>query len=537
VQTDHVRERNGSHHLLHAPPRKSASKHRENRTSPRPLCKGSLSAPRRAASPSTIAAFVGVADRAPPGAAFNPWTILLARLLPLAADERDARRLLSGIARAMRDFGRRRGETIAMTWSLEHDRLRGLHAHGSIIAPASMAAEARKFFRAAVARRAGLQALPPRALSIHTPRGATGIGCARGWAMYSAKTLPEPGQTVHGVRGRRALGRPVQGRRISMPRFPAPQPAAVNVELWSRQVDIRDTAPAPTTSGTAAHHGDPPMPTSTKAKKKHLLKDFLCDEVSLCRVPRNKLSRVLIAKGEEGASEMPIATVDEDRRYIAGWASVISVDGEPVVDGENDVIDVDTLVEAAQAFMQHHRGGKRAHRGAADQIAYCESIVFTPEIQAALGISLPFVGWWIGGIVQDDDLWADVKAGEFRGFSVGGKAVRLLIEDEEEETVQKSSPGARLFDECLRYTPAPSREDIAKAFDKAHRKPSPSRLPTSPRAAIRKSDAVPPSVQHAERAILQGAAALREEEGPQRVAKSASADPAEAAILRLAGLA
>lgn len=61
-----------------------------------------------------------------------------------------------------------------------------------------------------------------------------------------------------------------------------------------------------------------------------------------------------------------------------------------------------------------------------------ESMVFTPEKCAALGISegtLP-VGWFIGFKVTDEDVWKKVKSGEYPMFSIEGTAVREEIKTE-----------------------------------------------------------------------------------------------------------
>ncbi len=68
------------------------------------------------------------------------------------------------------------------------------------------------------------------------------------------------------------------------------------------------------------------------------------------------------------------------------------------------------------------------HKGAPDQVEYVESLVFTPDVQKALGVDLGKVGWWIGGFVKADDTWADVKSGKLRTLSIGGSAVREKID-------------------------------------------------------------------------------------------------------------
>ncbi len=75
--------------------------------------------------------------------------------------------------------------------------------------------------------------------------------------------------------------------------------------------------------------------------------------------------------------------------------------------------------------MRHHRVGKRMHRGAADKLEFVESIVFTAEVQKALGIDLGRVGWWVAGYALDDATWQAIKASELRALSIGGIAERV----------------------------------------------------------------------------------------------------------------
>ena len=61
-----------------------------------------------------------------------------------------------------------------------------------------------------------------------------------------------------------------------------------------------------------------------------------------------------------------------------------------------------------------------------------ESVVFTEEKMEAMGIptgTLP-IGWWIGFLVTDDDVWEKVKNGELSMFSIEGEAEREEVEDE-----------------------------------------------------------------------------------------------------------
>lgn len=126
-----------------------------------------------------------------------------------------------------------------------------------------------------------------------------------------------------------------------------------------------------------------------------------------------------------------IFKTDDDKRLVFGWASVsIKVDGEPLEDLQQDLIDPDDLEEAAYAYVLNFRDtGERHNPNLRKKGKLVESCVFTVEKQKAMGIPegiLP-VGWWIGFKIEDDEAWEKVKNGTYKMFSIEGKAVRVPV--------------------------------------------------------------------------------------------------------------
>lgn len=121
-----------------------------------------------------------------------------------------------------------------------------------------------------------------------------------------------------------------------------------------------------------------------------------------------------------------ISKVNKDKMLAFGWFSVIEEDGKAVVDSHGDVILEDTLMEAAHNFITESRSGKVMHRGrrVADVV---ESVVFTKDLQKALGIDLGVVGWFGAMKFRDGKIWDKVKSGELSAFSIGGIARRTKI--------------------------------------------------------------------------------------------------------------
>lgn len=124
---------------------------------------------------------------------------------------------------------------------------------------------------------------------------------------------------------------------------------------------------------------------------------------------------------------------DDEKRLAFGWAN-ISVDetGEQLVDWQKDMIDPEDLENAAYEFVRYFReGGEMHERG--DCATLVESVVFTEEKMKSLGIpegTLP-VGWWIGFLVTDDDVWEKVKNGDLSMFSIEGEAERVEVDDDD----------------------------------------------------------------------------------------------------------
>lgn len=115
----------------------------------------------------------------------------------------------------------------------------------------------------------------------------------------------------------------------------------------------------------------------------------------------------------------------DEKRLAFGWASISEDEsGTALVDLSEDVIDPETLENAAYEFVKLYReGGEMHERG--DCAVLVESVVFTKEKMAAMGIpdgTLP-TGWWIGFYVTDDEVWEKVKSGEYPMFSIEGTAI------------------------------------------------------------------------------------------------------------------
>lgn len=129
----------------------------------------------------------------------------------------------------------------------------------------------------------------------------------------------------------------------------------------------------------------------------------------------------------EFTMQADVIKLDEDQRLVYGWASIIEENGRVVVDKQGDVILEQTLLEAAHDYMSVHRKAHEMHEGV-NKGETVSSIVFTHDVQKALGIDLGMVGWFICQKIHDDELWKKFKSGELSAFSIGGRGQRTDIE-------------------------------------------------------------------------------------------------------------
>lgn len=129
-----------------------------------------------------------------------------------------------------------------------------------------------------------------------------------------------------------------------------------------------------------------------------------------------------------------ISKADIDRQLAFGWASVIKVNGIPVLDKQGDYMEPDDLEDAAYEYVMKSRKGGDMHRRTDDGAPYhaadlVESLVITPEKikQMNLPETMP-CGWWVGFKVHDPGVWESVKKGDKPGFSIHGRGRRRIVE-------------------------------------------------------------------------------------------------------------
>lgn len=114
-----------------------------------------------------------------------------------------------------------------------------------------------------------------------------------------------------------------------------------------------------------------------------------------------------------------VQKVDDEKRQVFGFFSVIEANGVPIIDSQGDVMLSNDLEAAVYKYVKVSRMGDDRHDGRCKAVMI-ESMYFSKEKQQALGIDLGLVGWWGGFEVTDEVMWAKIKAGEYESFSIGG---------------------------------------------------------------------------------------------------------------------
>lgn len=175
---------------------------------------------------------------------------------------------------------------------------------------------------------------------------------------------------------------------------------------------------------TSSMHVNAPL--GRKAKRGRFVKRTVAMDVRGIPAPMAKAERPMVTW------DVSFSKVDEDKHEVFGWASVVELDGKPVVDRQGDWIAPDEIEKAAYKYVLDSRKGGHQHKRNGDAPFHAsdmiESIVFTPEKIAKMGLPEDFpVGWWVGYKVHDDETWAKVKKGEVTGFSIHGSGKRVQV--------------------------------------------------------------------------------------------------------------
>lgn len=211
--------------------------------------------------------------------------------------------------------------------------------------------------------------------------------------------------------------------------------AGLGGELMATKILHGDTKKKTTVKKSEPGASDLHLPTAGRLKR-------MAAQQAVKQAPKVKkgalvaieASTAKVSKSTEVTWEGEFSKVDADKRQVFGWASIVEMNGQPVVDLQGDYIDIDEIEKSAYDYVIKSRKGGDMHRRNADDTPVhssdmIESFLVTPEKIEKMGLpaSTP-IGWWVGYQINDDDAWNLVKTGKRTGFSIHGRGQRTNSE-------------------------------------------------------------------------------------------------------------
>ena len=133
------------------------------------------------------------------------------------------------------------------------------------------------------------------------------------------------------------------------------------------------------------------------------------------------------------ANNLEITKYYDDEQLVFGWASVAKdANGNRPLDWQGDLIDAEDLEQAVYKFNLEFRESNEMHVPDTVNGTLVESVMFTKQKMAAMGIPEGTVpeGWWVGFKISDRDAYLKVKSGIYKMFSIEGSATRVECDDE-----------------------------------------------------------------------------------------------------------
>lgn len=129
--------------------------------------------------------------------------------------------------------------------------------------------------------------------------------------------------------------------------------------------------------------------------------------------------------------EVKITKTNDEQQLIFGWANITKSGDKLVADADDDVIKSDTLEKAAYEYILKSRNAGEMHLVTEGVGQIVETLFCNVEKCQAMEITYPgFDGWWIG-FKLNKEAYEKVKKGQYRSLSIGGKATRKEIKEDE----------------------------------------------------------------------------------------------------------
>tara|TARA_R110000737_G_scaffold207272_3_gene225342 strand:- start:700 stop:1650 length:951 start_codon:yes stop_codon:yes gene_type:complete len=156
------------------------------------------------------------------------------------------------------------------------------------------------------------------------------------------------------------------------------------------------------------------------------------DAISLVAFPAIESNFIFFSKDgapEQSRSMIALASIDESQRTLVGAALIpdkhIPRYDESLEEEYDVFFSKETVKQASELFLKQNKTNEHTfeHQTPVDGVSVVESwIVEDPEKDksAFYGMSMPVGTWMVRVKVDNDDMWAQVKDENVRGFSVEG---------------------------------------------------------------------------------------------------------------------
>ena len=122
-----------------------------------------------------------------------------------------------------------------------------------------------------------------------------------------------------------------------------------------------------------------------------------------------------------------VVKVDESLGLVFGYGIICKEDGEPYYDLQGDFIAEDVMLSAAMDFMASKRVLGDMHEKQ-DTGSVVFAMPITEDIAKAFGIETNTTGLMLG-TKPSEEVFKKFQSGEYTGFSIGGKAERVEVEN------------------------------------------------------------------------------------------------------------
>ena len=182
-------------------------------------------------------------------------------------------------------------------------------------------------------------------------------------------------------------------------------------------------------------------------KKLELLIDedseqFGIDAISLVFSPAIMENFIFLNKAEK----FTFAQVDEEKRLLIGPALIPNKTIPRFDQDKGEEYEVyfseETVAQAAELFLKEKRTDSYTveHKEGVNGLTIFESWIVqdTKKDKAALyGFEMPVGTWMVSVKVYNDEVWKQVKAGDYRGFSIEGWFVDRLVHMQADLTLEE----------------------------------------------------------------------------------------------------